>query len=456
MKKRLICLLLVLILTLSIVIPFIATAQTSESIKITDSRSETIEFESPPDRIVSFMASNTEILFHLGLGDRVVGVDKYSNYPPEVKELPKVGDAFNVDYEKIVSLDPDVVVISKANTNMVSSLKKYDLKVVVTGGNSIDDVYSDIKLLGKMCGIEEKAQQIADDIKSTMEKITQETRELKKSNRPSTFYISGTYQSIYTPGNNTFQSSLLQNSGLNNIASDKEGWTTISEEEIIGDNPKIIIAPNYLKSSVNDLASKDSWQSIDAVQENQIFFVNGDIMSRPGPRIVEAQLRLVNINKVVRTEADRPDLKIKQIMISPSNPLTNGTVSNISASIENMGQMDAVNVKISFWYSLQNYKNKTLINTMRINIIESKTTKTTPEFRWDYPKTGNYTITAEIDTTNGTHEINEDNNELTSKVMVKDPSENNDTPGFSTALLLGTMLLLGIIKFRKKKSCINL
>ncbi len=456
MDKKIICLLLALIVIVSISVPSAVNAQNSGSIEITDARGETIKFDSPPERIVSFMASNTEILFHLGLGDKVVGVDKYSNHPPEVKDLPKVGDAFNVDYEKIVSLNPDVVVITKANTNMVSSLNEYDLKVVVTDGNSLDDVYSDIKLLGKMCSIEKKAESTADDLKSTMDKITQDMSNIPESNKPRAFYISGTYQGIYTPGNNTFQNTLIENSGCKNIASDKEGWATISEEEIIGEDPEIIIAPHYLKESVEDLTEKDSWRSIEAVQEDQIFFVNGDIMSRPGPRIIDAQLRLVNINKVVRTEANRPDLKIKEIMISPSNPLTNGTASNISARIENMGQLDAINVKISFWYSSQNSENKTLINTTRIEVLESKTTKTTNKFSWKYPKTGNYTITAEIDTTNETSEINENNNELTTDVIVEKVTEDKEeTPGFTTTLLFGAILLIGIIKFKKKKSWPN-
>ncbi len=453
MKKRLICILSISMIMLSIGTPYISNAQKNDSISITDARGKTITFNSPPKRIVSFMASNTEILFHLGLGDRVVGVDKYSNYPPEVNEVPKVGDAYNVDYEKIVSLNPDVVLITKANTNMISSLKEYDLKVFVTGGNTIDDVYTDIELVGKMCGINEKAERIVDDLKSTMNTITSDTRDLKKSKRPNTFYISGTYQGIYTPGNDTFQNTLIQKAGCNNIASDKEGWTTISEEEIIGDNPEIIIAPNYLKNSVNDLAKKESWQSIKAVKEDQIFFVNGDMMSRPGPRITEAQLRLVNINKVIKNEADRPDLKIKDIIIAPSNLITNGTTSKLSVKVENMGQMDAVNVKLSFWYSSQDSQNKTLINSTMINVIESKSTKTTEKFRWNYPETGNYTITAEVDTTNDTYEINEENNDLTSDVIVKESSEkDSNIPSFSISLCLGIMFFISIIKFKKNKT----
>lgn len=436
---------------ISMGVPIITNAQKNDDFEITDARGETVKFDSPPDRIVSFMASNTEILFHLGIGDKVVGVDDYSNYPLEVNELPKVGDAFNVDYEKIVSLEPDVVVITTANTNMISSLNEYGLKVVVTNGNKIDDVYSDIRLLGKMCGIEEKADNMAEDIKTTMDTLTNDTRNLPKPERPKLFYIADTYQGIYTPGNNTFQNSLIERAGYNNIASDKENWATISEEEIIADDPEVIIAPNYLEDRVKELTKKDSWKSINAVKEDQIFFIDGDIMSRPGPRIVDAQLRLVNINKVVRSDAKYPDLKVSDIIISPSNTLTNGTSANVSATVENIGKLDAVNVKVSLWYSTKNSTNKTLINTTSLNIIEGKSATTTEKFQWKYPDIGDYTIIVEVDSNNQTQEINEDNNKLTTDAIVKESTENDDTtPGITTAVFITALVLIGIIKFKRK------
>ena len=143
-------------------------AADNSTITVTDARGETVDFESPPDRIISFMPSNTEILFYLGAGDKVVGVDDFSDYPDEAKDLPKVGNAFSVNYEKIVNLSADVVVVPAFNTQMIQTLKDYDQKVVAAGSTTVSDIYSDMKLLGKICGIEEEAQNKAEDLRDKM------------------------------------------------------------------------------------------------------------------------------------------------------------------------------------------------------------------------------------------------------------------------------------------------
>jgi len=262
---------------------------------VEDATGKEITLEEPPERIISFMPSNTELLFHLEVGDRIVGVDDFSNHPPEVQELPSVGDSMNVDYEKIIGLEPDVVVVSQAVSHMRGELEDYGERAFVTNGESLDDVYSDMQLLGELCGIPEKAEEKANELKEEMYEITENTRDLPEEERVDTFYISGAGNDINTPGNDTFQDTLLTNAGANNIFSDKQGWSNVGEEEIIDREPEVIIAPEYLQMEVKELTEKDSWQDIPAVENDHIHYVDGDIMSRPGPRIVEAQEELVNI-----------------------------------------------------------------------------------------------------------------------------------------------------------------
>lgn len=266
-----------------------------ESYSVKDVSGEDIGFEEPPERIVSFMPSNTEILFYLEVGDRVVGVDDFSDHPEEASELPKVGDSSEVDYEKIVDLEPDVVVITEAIVAMRERFEDYGIKSFVTGGDTLEDVYSDIELLGKMCNIGERGEKKAQSLRDEMIEITEDTRDLPEEERVDVLYISGIYEGINTPGEETFQNTLLTNAGADNIASDKTGWATISEEEIIERDPEVIIAPNYIESKVKEYVEKDSWQEIPAVEKDQIHFVNGDVMSRPGPRIVEGQEILIEI-----------------------------------------------------------------------------------------------------------------------------------------------------------------
>ena len=273
---------------------FPGVSEADESITVTDARGETITFETPPERIISFMPSNTEILFYIGEGDRVVGVDDFSDYPSEVNGLPTVGDSFSVDYEKITELEPDVVVTPSFNTQMIDYLENIGHTVVATNSNTLEDVYTDMRLLGAMCGIEEEANQMADDLEDEMDEITQNTADLPQEERVDVFYIASVGP-IYTPGNHTFQNTLIQNAGGNNIADQGDGWWEISKETIVDEDPDVIIATEDLEGQVQKLSEDEVWQGISAVENDEIYYVNDDIFSRPAPRVVEAQSTLMDI-----------------------------------------------------------------------------------------------------------------------------------------------------------------
>ncbi|MFW6040788.1 MAG: ABC transporter substrate-binding protein [Thermoplasmatota archaeon] len=310
-------LLIVVILILALLVGSFGStlSKGSSDITVTDARGETINFESSPERIISFMPSNTEILFYLDVGDRVVGVDDYSNYPKEVEGLPTVGDAFSVDYEKIASLSPDVVVIPFYNTEAIENLEDVDIKVVATASTSVSDVYSDMELLGEMCGVKETAEHKVRELKNQMDDITADARDIPFSKRSTLLYITGV-EPIYTAGNDTFQHTLFVNAGFNNIASNKSGWYTISEEEIISDNPDVIIAPERLNESIKELKEKDTWQDINAVKNDNIFFVDEDIVSRPSPRIIDGQEELVDINQEIEDIGKEDEETIPSLGVS--------------------------------------------------------------------------------------------------------------------------------------------
>ncbi|MGM0406202.1 MAG: helical backbone metal receptor [Thermoplasmatota archaeon] len=271
-------------------------SEADESITVTDARGENITFEAPPERIISFMPSNTEILFYIGEGDSVVGVDDLSDYPSEVKDLPTVGDSFSVDYEKITELEPDVVVTPSFNNHTINYLEKIGHTVVATNSNTLEDVYSDMRVLGTMCGIEEEANQMADDLENEMNDITHNTADLPWEDRVDIFYIASVGP-IYTPGNHTFQNTLIKTAGGNNIADQEDGWWEISKETIIDEDPEVIIATEGVQDQVKNLTEDEVWQSISAVENDEVYYVDDDIFSRPGPRVVEAQSTLTDITR---------------------------------------------------------------------------------------------------------------------------------------------------------------
>ncbi len=302
MKKALCVTMLILLIFASVTA--VVEAETEQEIIVVDARGKSITFDAPPERIVSFMASNTEILFHLGLGDRVVAVDDFSDHPAEVQGLPKVGDALRVNYELIVNMSADVVVTAAYNTDMIDYLEGIDQQVVATGATTVEDVYSDMELLGEMCGIGTEAKDMTDAMRGKMDKITEETMGLSEQDRPNVLYVIDTFQGIWTTGGETFQNTLLTNAGGNNIASEKTGWISLSEEEILAADPEVIIATETVKNDLNEIVKKDSWSEIRAVKNENVFYVDDNIMSRPGPRVVEAQETLVGIITGVIPEED--------------------------------------------------------------------------------------------------------------------------------------------------------
>ncbi len=304
--KKAICIAMLIVMIFASVTA-VVEADTDQEITVVDARGETIIFESPPERIVSFMASNTEILFHLGLGDRVVAVDDFSDHPEEVQGLPKLGDAFGVNYELIVNMSADVVVTAAYNTDMIDYLEGIDQKVVATGATTVEDVYSDMELLGEMCGIGNEAKDMADAMRGQMDEITEETRGLSEEDRPKVLYVVSTYQGIWTTGGETFQNTLLTNAGGNNIASEKTGWVSLSEEEILAADPEVIIATETVRSGLEETLEKESWSEISAVKNDNIFYVDDNIMSRPGPRVIEAQDTLVGIFTEVMPEEEKTE-----------------------------------------------------------------------------------------------------------------------------------------------------
>lgn len=291
MKKTICTAITIMLLASILTLSSTGVGEVTNEISITDARGETINFDSPPERIISFMASNTEIFFYLGQGHRVIAVDDFSNHPMEVDDLPKVGNAFEVNYELIVSLEPDVIVTAFYNEDMINALENYGETVVATRSTDIDDLYDDMIMLGTMCGIEEAARSKADSLSSSMDDLY---RELPAEERPGVLLVVDTFGGIWTTGQGTFQDTMITNAGARNIASDKNGWQVISEEEILMKNPDIIIATESLRDGLKEYLNKGSWAHISALEEDQIYYIHDDLISRPGPRIVEAQEFLVD------------------------------------------------------------------------------------------------------------------------------------------------------------------
>ena len=240
-------------------------------------------FNETPERIISLAPSNTEILFALGLGDKVVGVTDWCDYPPEALEKEKVGGPWTPDVEKILALQPDLILASDTNPfDIITNLE--GLGLTVFGIKSIDlaDVQNDIRTVGEITDKEVEAQVLTSEMTEGIQAVTDVTSELEE--RPKVFYLIDQY--LWTVGQGTFIHELIVKGGGVNICQNITGYAMITIEEVIARNPEVIITsslPGVYEWAMNET----SLNSTDARQNNRVFVCDDNLAQRPGPRLVD-------------------------------------------------------------------------------------------------------------------------------------------------------------------------
>jgi len=241
-----------------------------------------VTIERIPQRIVSLAPSNTEILFALGLGDKVVGVTDWCDYPPEALEKEKVGSYDTPDIEKIVALNPDLVLVAYGTTmDVINSLVGLGLTVFGIKSTDLDDVLNDIRTVGEITGKKAEANALTSEMESRIEAVTSETSELEE--RPRVFYIVW-HDPLWTAGSETFIHELIEKAGGVNICQNLTGYTTISIEEVVARNPEVIITSEW---SFEWAQNETLLQGTNASQSGRIYQGDDDLVQRSGPRLVE-------------------------------------------------------------------------------------------------------------------------------------------------------------------------
>jgi iron complex transport system substrate-binding protein len=235
-----------------------------------------------PQRIVSLAPSNTEILFALGLGDKVVGVTDWCDYPPEALDKEKVGAYDTPDIEKIVALTPDLILVAHGTTmDIINSLVGLGLTVFGIKTTDLDDLLNDIRTIGEITDKEVEAQALTSEMESSIQAVTNQTEELEE--RPRVFYIVW-HDPLMTAGTETFIHELIEKGGGVNICGNITGYPIISIEEVVARNPEVIITSEW---SFDWAMNETSLNSTDARQNGRIYQGDDDLVQRPGPRLVD-------------------------------------------------------------------------------------------------------------------------------------------------------------------------
>ncbi|MBI2487180.1 MAG: cobalamin-binding protein [Deltaproteobacteria bacterium] len=258
-----------------------------------------------PKRIVSLCPSNTEILFALGVGESVVGVDSYSDYPPEVKNLPRVGPDLRVSIEKIKSLEPDLVVASLTVPGMernIEGLKEANLSFIILNPTSIEETLSDILTLGKITGTVDKAERLVEEVKYTMNSIKSKTE--KAQNIPK-LYWEWWPKPLIAACRHSWVTDMSEIVGGFNVFSYIEKTSSIVEDsDILKQDPDILLicwCGEKMQENMREdkIIGRPGWEKINGIKENKVHCVPEPLFGRPGPRIIDG---LKTLSQIVHPE----------------------------------------------------------------------------------------------------------------------------------------------------------
>jgi len=271
-----------------------------ETFRLEDDIGCEITFENIPQKIISAAPNLTEILFKLGLGDKIIGVTNLCDFPSDAKSKEIVGDLLNLNYEKIISLKPDILFITvEGNTKeSYNKLSELGIKVFVTNPRSLKGIDKTIIDFGKIFKLEEIADNIVSEFELRKNKILSST---KSSSKKSVFIVS--FSPLIIAGKNTFINELLTACGLDNIAGNSiVPYPVYSREEVLNKNPEIILSTlDLIKNKDEILNLFPEWQNISAIKKNQVLLLQSDIFLRPGPRYIDAiEILHDKINKFQR------------------------------------------------------------------------------------------------------------------------------------------------------------
>lgn len=271
-----------------------ATA-TKYPLKMKDTTGTEITLPKAPQRIVSTSTAETEILFALGLGDRIVAVSDFDNYPEEAKTKPKVGGVSAPNVEAVLAANADLVITGiSIKEDALGKLRSLNLPLYKFEPKSIDDIFANVLVLGQLTDKQKEAQELVDKMKNEIDRIKTAVSAVKPEQKKKV-YIE--FSPGYTVGKGEFMDEVLTLAGGINIAADTKGYNKINEEKIIQDNPAVIFYTTGTKDKAGQtldqiIKSRNGWDKIDAVRSNQLVGVNQDTLNRPGPRIVEGLMTI--------------------------------------------------------------------------------------------------------------------------------------------------------------------
>lgn len=251
--------------------------------KVKDSLERDVVLPPHIERAVSLAPSLTEMIFAIGVGDRLVGVTTYCNHPPDTAKIAKVGDTQTPNIEAIVALKPDVVFVSTASQleAFMKILDEQDIAVYVIDSKNLDDVLRDLATLAELFETRERVSKLIENLIQRIEGVKEE---VAAKPQPRVF-VQISRDPLYTIGKDSFLTELIETAGGTSVTKDvATAYPTLSKETALALNPDVIL----LSDSEDNREPNDVFKNSPAVKNHRVIRINADIISRPGPRLVDA------------------------------------------------------------------------------------------------------------------------------------------------------------------------
>lgn len=271
------------LLGLTLVLTACSPGEPTPTQYVVDDLGRLVAINGTPQRIISLAPSNTEILFALGLADKVVGVTMYCDYPPEAQDKEKVGDYYGPDIEKIIVLEPDLILATDFHRfDLIPALEEQGLTVFAVAPQTLEDVLGSIQKIGQITDKEAEALELVNGMQSQIDEILEQTTGLEE--KPRVFYMTW-HDPVWTIGRNTWIDDFINAAGGVNIFSPNfGGGAMVDISWVVFFDPEIIITSEW---SYDWAINASELASTNASQTGRIYTLDDDLIQRPGPRLTQ-------------------------------------------------------------------------------------------------------------------------------------------------------------------------
>lgn len=274
-------------------------AAAGSTIVVADMMGRDVQLPQTVTRVVALSPSDCEILYALGAGSTLVGRGEYCDWPEEVAEVESVQSGMEINIEQILALQPEVVFMSSMShgADKVQQLEDAGVAVMVSEAYSIAQVYQAIEMIGQCVDKADEAATLVEDMQQEFEALAAAVP--SGDTKSIYFEVSPLEYGLWTAGDGSFMHEIATMLGLENCFADVGSWAEISQEQVIERNPDIIvtIAMYYGEGPTpeEEILGREGWGAIAAVQNGQVYTLNQDELSRPGPRLVKGAASLYQL-----------------------------------------------------------------------------------------------------------------------------------------------------------------